>query len=273
MPATERTGCDLQTHFDCYKDGQNCIPVELVCNGKNDCGDGQDEEAAICSPKETNPCLNENGGCSQICYHNINGVFCTCNPGFYLKADNKTCEDIDECATLGMCSQMCTNTKGGYKCSCHEGYLLEPSNHHFCKAAGEEPSLIFANRQDIREFKLQSHVYTNLVDKQRSAVALDFVYVTNRLYWSDVAHEQILGIKLTESHHPGVEETDHIVKTNISTPDGIAVDWIHNNLYWTDTGKNLIEVINLDTRMRMTLVSKDLEEPRAIIVDPRDNQG
>ena len=28
----------------------------------------------------------------------------------------------------------------------------------------------------------------------------------------------------------------------ITTPDGIAVDWVARNLYWTDTGTDRIEV-------------------------------
>ena len=33
-----KIGCDPQTEFDCGSDGKMCIPMERVCNRKNDCG-------------------------------------------------------------------------------------------------------------------------------------------------------------------------------------------------------------------------------------------
>lgn len=62
-----------------------------------------------------------------------------------------------------------------------------------------------------------------------------------------------------------------IVSEDVRIPDGLAYDWVHKNLYWTDTGNDRIEVLNLgDNRYRKTLINVDLDEPRAIIVDPRE---
>ena len=56
----------------------------------------------------------------------------------------------------------------------------------------------------------------------------------------------------------------------METADGIAVDWIHRNLYWTDTGVDAISVSSLDGLKRTTLISGGgMDEPRAIQVDPR----
>jgi hypothetical protein len=55
---------------------------------------------------------------------------------------------------------------------------------------------------------------------------------------------------------------------------GLAFDWIHNNLYWTDNSKNVIEVLSLsDTgaKWHKTLI-QDLDHPKAIAVDPRGSQ-
>ncbi|XP_067292424.1 fibulin-1 isoform X2 [Pseudorasbora parva] len=70
-------------------------------------------------------------GCSQSCF---NGT-CACTDGYKLKADRKTCEDINECV-LGahQCSpgERCINTPGFYRCqrevSCGTGYELTDSN-------------------------------------------------------------------------------------------------------------------------------------------------
>ena len=51
--------------------------------------------------------------------------------------------------------------------------------------------------------------------------------------------------------------------------DGLAVDWLGKNLYWTDKGLNTIMVASLDGRFARVLHSSDtLNEPRAIVVDP-----
>ena len=64
-----------------------------------------------------------------------------------------------------------------------------------------------------------------------------------------------------------------LVESEINTPDGLAVDWVHGNLYWTDTGKNSISVLSLgNPAWRRRLISEHLDEPRAIVVDPRNNQ-
>lgn len=49
---------------------------------------------------------------------------------------------------------------------------------------------------------------------------------------------------------------------------GLAVDWIAKNLYWCDKGSDTIEVSKLDGKFRKILINKDLEEPRAIALDP-----
>ncbi|XP_035672639.1 fibropellin-1-like [Branchiostoma floridae] len=53
-----------------------------------------------------------------------------------------------------------------------------------------------------------------------------------------------------------------------SVPDGIAVDVISRNLYWTDAGTDRIIVSRLDGSFRKSLITQGLDEPRAIVVDP-----
>ena len=39
-----------------------------------------------------NPCLVNNGGCSDICSKTLHGRICSCNPGFSLDFDGVTCK-------------------------------------------------------------------------------------------------------------------------------------------------------------------------------------
>ena len=59
-----------------------------------------------------------------------------------------------------------------------------------------------------------------------------------------------------------------LVSTEVNHPDGIAVDWIGRNFYWTDTGTDRIEVARLNGTSRKVLISEGLAEPRAICLDP-----
>ena len=53
------------------------------------------------------------------------------------------------------------------------------------------------------------------------------------------------------------------------TTDDIAMDWIGNNLYWTDAVHARIEVMDMDTRYRMEIMRTGANTiPRAIAVDP-----
>lgn len=62
-----------------------------------------------------------------------------------------------------------------------------------------------------------------------------------------------------------------LVSSDIITADGLAVDWIHDLVYWTDTGKNTIEVADVrDGRNRAIIASDGLDEPRAIVVNVVD---
>lgn len=65
-------------------------------------------------------------------------------------------------------------------------------------------------------------------------------------------------------------QIDVVASENISIPDGLAVDWIHKHLYWTDAGLNHIEVATLNGKMRKILINENLDEPRAIVLDPKN---
>lgn len=59
-----------------------------------------------------------------------------------------------------------------------------------------------------------------------------------------------------------------IIGDDIRMPGGLAVDWVHNNLYLSDANLDKIQVTKLNGTCRKTLLHEDLDEPRALIVDP-----
>mgnify|MGYP001166999600 FL=1 len=178
------------------------------------------------------------------------------------------CDDINECEEIHPCSQMCLNTPGGYKCLCHDGYLAVDDASHSCKAnSTEEFMILFTSRYYI---KLSNGlgITQTLVKNQSNAVAIDYDWKTDCIFWSDVTSRGSSLLKMCNmTTQP---EPDPNVKhiATLQNPDGLAVDWVARNLYWCDKGSDTIEVSDLDGNYRKILLNQGLQEPRAIAVDP-----
>lgn len=64
------------------------------------------------------------------------------------------------------------------------------------------------------------------------------------------------------------KNAEDIVVSGLVSPDGIACDWIAEKLYWVDSETNRLEVSNLNGGFRSVLFWEELDQPRAIALDP-----
>ncbi|XP_031574160.1 mucin-like protein isoform X5 [Actinia tenebrosa] len=136
--------CNCNQGYVLNADGRTCDDVN-ECDPASDCMQGCvntpgsyrctcDKYFTVDStnPKKCimeSPCKEGNHQCQHICYVSNGTNHCTCQPGYELQHDNKSCSDIDECTTgKNRCNQDCRNTIGWYYCECRLGYRLDTDN-------------------------------------------------------------------------------------------------------------------------------------------------
>ena len=115
---------------------------------------------------------------------------------------------------------------------------------------------------DISRVPFGSSSHQTVIPRQIAATGIDFDFDTGFIYWTDTYLGYMQRAPLNNSRNT------QIVMRGLSSPEGLAVDWVNKKLYWTDTGTNLIGVADFDGGNRMVLVNNRLKKPRGIAVHP-----
>ena len=150
----------------------------------------------------------------------------------------------------GGCSHLCLAAPypPRFTCKCPTGYRL--INTTSC-ANSSSALLLVAARESIIKVSLDTADYTARtvpLDSVVNSIAVDYDPISGRVYWTDLEDDHKQSIRsgaLTFPHR----ETDVVTK-DVDHPDGIAVDWVGRNLFWTDSGTDRIEVTRLEGSSR-----------------------
>lgn len=102
------------------------------------------------------------------------------------------------------------------------------------------------------------------IDNVQAAIVLDFHYNNSKLYFADVNADIIIEVDLNN-----VKSSKNIISSGLKTTNGLAVDWVANNLYFSDTEMRAIEVCRLDGSSRKILIKENLIDPRSLAVFPQ----
>ncbi|KAK6194553.1 hypothetical protein SNE40_000170 [Patella caerulea] len=97
-----------------------------------------------------------------------------------------------------------------------------------------------------------------------ASCSIDFNYRDNVIYWSDYYESKVYSLKV----NGGDYEQRVILEDGLDFPEGLAYDWIHNNLYISDFRRHEILVVNPDTGDKRTLIT-GVPDIRDVEVDPR----
>jgi len=167
----------------------------------------------------------------------------------------------------GGCSHICLAAplEPRYSCHCPTGF--KKLNKTTCADRNSE-ILLLAARDSIIKVSLDTPDHTGIVIPLKTVVnsiAIDYDATWNKVFWTDLAVDKRQAIR--SANLDGFNETD-VVVDDVDHPDGIAVDWVAKNLFWTDSGTDRIELARLDGSSRRVLISEDLDEPRSIVLDP-----
>lgn len=131
-------------------------------------------------------------------------------------------------------------------------------------------NLLLSTTRDIRLItantpnKNPKMKFTTIVKNYTYISTLDFHYEYRKICWADHEIESIQCCQLNGT----VIENKTDIANGVLIPEGLAIDWFTDNIYWTDSEANRIEVATLEGKYRKVLFWTDLDQPRAIAVVP-----
>ncbi|XP_048838564.1 LOW QUALITY PROTEIN: sortilin-related receptor [Brienomyrus brachyistius] len=154
--------------------------------------------------------------------------------------------------------------------SCHGGDVEARLGGEMlpCPVGESNEFILYAVRSSIHRYDLASGTDQPLpLSGLREAVALDFDYERNCLYWADIALDTIQRLCLN-----GSSGQEIIVRRGLQNVEALAFDPVSRLLFWVDAGAQKIEVANSDGDLRHTLFNSSvLEHPRALSLLPGES--
>ncbi|XP_076810906.1 uncharacterized protein LOC143453455 [Clavelina lepadiformis] len=154
-----------------------------------------------------------------------------------------------------------------YRCTCRLSF--EGRAQRNCSHSSEDGHVIIADVNRISKVLLGGGFgfKTDYIRELRGTpVAVDVDVANDYIYWSDVSRKQ-RGIY--RARYSDGRVATRIVSEDVFEPNGLAVDWLSRNIYWTDAQLGAIFVARHDGSKRVRLIG-GLSEPRSLALLPRE---
>ncbi|CAH0717530.1 unnamed protein product, partial [Brenthis ino] len=210
-------------------------------------------------PNVTHPCAVRKGGCAHVCVPAYSGAapraHCVCRNGYRLVGHGDCEQRRTWCwkvyeyvawAPAGVEAESYLVVSRGAP-ALVGGLVLAGAGPG--AAPGAEPDEPFAPA-------------THAARPTASDVDID----KQMLYYCDVHKYQIIRQKLDGS------QQEVFLGAEVDNCEGLAIDWMSRNVYWTDDALGQLSVARLDARARRVLLRAPHYHPRALALDPANGQ-
>ncbi|CAB3388254.1 Hypothetical predicted protein [Cloeon dipterum] len=229
-------------------DGRHrCEKVKTGCDVLFDCG-----RNAEC---QYNP-YESNHKC--VCKNGFSGDGYWCVPQITCDQDQTICNEDAKCVADTLSRQ--------YVCRCNDGFTGDGFS---CKPSKTHEGNFLLVNQGMATLRIPFKPTHNnkgriiQIHYFQTAVGIDIDCHEGRVFWSDIN-----GKAIRSADYNGVNSS-RFLGAEIESPEGIAVDYVSRNIFWTDSALNHIAVASLeDTDKRKILINEGLINPRGIAVYP-----
>ncbi|XP_012271445.1 nidogen-2 isoform X2 [Orussus abietinus] len=282
-PSAGRYECTCNPGFGMV-DGQcvvaDCSTNPSQCHVNGQCITGDVGYKCVCMSgfhgDGVHQCVTDHIGCNvlnncdrnAVCGYNQTAASfaCICQPGYH--GNGFTCLPQSSCRrNPGLCSKDATCVGTGedqFACVCNEGFSGDGAS---CKSVPRHDANILLVNQGMATLRIPFYPTPANPSKtihivyEQMAVALDIDCQAGKVYYSDISGNRLVAMTYNGS-------TADTFLVNVSSPEGLSIDWVSRNIFWTDSGKTTVEVANLETKKRKVLISDGLVNPRGIAVHP-----
>ncbi|XP_053949774.1 putative vitellogenin receptor isoform X2 [Anastrepha ludens] len=301
--------CTLEEGKFLCRDNSSCLMIDAVCNGKSECADGSDESdictsatnncsTKACPPASTCRMLPQQGA-QCICPkgYRMSLLENACR-------DVDECLEM-----YGLCSQGCMNTRGSYRCTCNEGYTLKDDNRTCEAHGGDplllyttqiavmgvhlRDKFVYAVATNLTKvigvaFDGQNIYWTNIRNEAESIVKANVDGTNHEILLTsgldspeDLAVDWLTGnIYFSDNtmHHIAVCSNNGLyctalVSVDVHQPRGIALWPQRGQMFWTDWGvKPMIARASMDGSNSLPLVTDNIHWPNGIAVDMHNDR-
>ncbi|XP_035222728.1 sortilin-related receptor-like, partial [Stegodyphus dumicola] len=155
----------------------------------------------------------------------------------------------------------------GDTCTGGNNFLYEPELK-LCPSEDDE-FLLVAEMHRISRLDLNSETPELLqipLSNIRNVVALDFHYASHCLYWQDT------DAVFRHCSHSSKKGNEAIAESNMAAVEGLALDWISGNVYFSNGERSAIEMVKANTSIaqvrRIILNNTYIDKPRGLAVHP-----
>lgn len=176
----------------------------------------------------------------------------------------------------GGCQHLCLSVSSEqHVCKCAVGFFQDPIDSSKC--IGVEEFVLYSVGHKLKGVVL--HPTENLTDDDNKVLAplsrisiaskIDFHAKTDFIYWADSEKSTITRIKRDGTNRQLIlfNKFEQLELNSGDWLAGLAIDWIGDNIYWSDQKRGIIEVARLNGTARYVILS-NIEKPSSIAVDP-----